>query len=192
VLGGLLLFAQLAKADDDIRPQRWYLLGVVGRTPTPAVLANSAGNIIRGTYLSPELGFALGYERDLDSKIALSLRVSYLARSISYTESNGFSSATGRMDSQALHIPAQIKFIPKRWLSFGVGAYFDYSLKGNLGTDAGTVFSLNFDAPVSRKIGIVLGLHYDTSFYSYDAVTPHEFLLFLGVRWGPNNKPVMD
>ena len=192
-LGGIAFISvPSAFADDGVRPQRWYLLSAIGRTSTPAVLNSSAGGLIRGTYLSPEIGFALGYERDIDSKIALGIRLSYMGRSITYTETNGFSSASGRLDSKALHIPAQVKFIPKRWISFGVGAYLDYSVKGNLGSDMGTVFSLTFDVPASRKLGVVLGLHYDTSFYSYDAVTPQELLLFFGLRWGPNVKPAMD
>lgn len=115
-----------------------------------------------------------------------------MGRSITYVETNGFSSAAGRLDSKALHVPVQVKFIPKRWISFGVGAYYDYCIKGNLGSDMGTVFSLGFDAPLSRKVGLALAFHYDTSFYSYDSVTPQEILLFFGLRWGSNVKPAIE
>ncbi len=164
----------------------------MGRTATPAVLSSSSGALIRGTYRSPQTLFGLGVDRDIQPVIALSLRLNYVSRDITYTESNGFSTVSGELLSKALHMPVQVRFIPKRWVAFGVGAYLDYSLKGNLGTDLGTVFSLAFDVKLSRKVGLTAGFQYNTSFYSYDSVTPQEIMGSFGLRWGPNTRPQIE
>jgi hypothetical protein len=61
-----------------------------------------------------------------------------------------------------------------------------------MGTDFGSIFSLGLDIKLSKKAGFTLGVHYNSSFTTYNDITGREFLVQTGFRFGPNSVPALD
>lgn len=196
LLAGILIFAAAqensARADGEGRPKRYSLGIVMGQTGTPAVLGTEGGGSVEGTYLSPEIGYSLGFQMDFAKQMALDVRPIYIARNITYTQSTGLRDIEGSLSTTSIHLPIQVKLIPKRWISAGVGIYGDYSLSGGQGLDLGSVFSGSLEFNLGKKFGIFLSFHYNSSFYTIDDISKKEYLLLTGFRFGSNKTPSIE
>jgi len=181
-----------ALAEGEGRPKRFSLGLVMGQTGTPAVLGTDGAGLVKGVYLSPEIGYSLGFQMDFAKQMALDIRPVYIARNITYTQSTGLREVEGSRSTTAIHLPVQVKLIPKRWLSLGVGLYGDYTIVGKLGEDFGSVFSGGLEFNLGKKFGLFLSFHYNSSFYTIDDISKKEYLLLTGFRFGSNKTPAIE
>jgi len=187
-------------AEGEGWPLRFYLGGITGKFQTPVMLGVDGGPLIQGTYQTPEQGYFLGAQLDIDRLMALELKIASIARNISYTQSNAIDSQTTLLETQALHVPLMIQFIPKRWILVGVGAYFDYTYSTNqpdtqLGLDSGISLSLGFDIPFGKnygKVGANITLQHNISLYTYSNISPREYLLLWSFRMKSNKTPAFE
>jgi len=191
-LASTLTMNRPAMGDDEEKPRRWLLSGLIGRTSTPALLSTSLGQTIRGAYQTPEFAFGLGVEQDFQTTLAFNLRAYYLYRDIAYSDLDGLTTVTREIKGTFVHVPLQVHFIPKRWFFMGVGAYADYCSTGGLPFDFGWSFSTGVDIRLSKKFGLQLSGDYNMSLVTYDNISPREVFLILGFRYGPNTKPNFD
>ncbi len=184
-------------ADEGSVPFRLYLSGVTGQFQTPIMLQSTEGSPIEGKYQSPEQGFALGFQLDIDRKIAIDLKLLHIQRDISYTQSNGFDSVTSTFQTRSIHVPAHILLIPKRWIHFGLGGYVDYPYQSDiaLGLDAGISLLGGVDIPFGKnmgKWGMTLGVQHNISLYTYSNISPREFLFLWSLRFRGNKQPSFE
>jgi len=196
VLAGLFFVtvaaASSARAEGEGRPKRFSFGLVLGQTGTPAVLGKEGGGSVKGTYLSPEVGYSVGLQIDFARQMALDIRPIYIARNITYTQSTGLRDIEGNLSTSSIHLPIQVKLIPKRWFSLGVGVYGDYSVTGGQGLDFGSVFSGGLEFNLGKKFGIFLNFNYNSSFYTIDDISKKEYLGLVGFRFGSNKTPAIE
>jgi hypothetical protein len=95
-----------------------------------------------------------------------------------------------------VHAPVQIRFIPKRWLHLGTGAYLDYCVRGGFPNDYGWTLAAGIDLPLSgkskRKWGLIFDVNFNMSFLTYDNVSSRQLYAVLGFRFGGNSTPVFE